>query len=140
MVFDFFASFLNLEQEALIILECCSTGRKTASGQENVAFFIASFAGGRMVYSPSRELHSIDENISYVSRDFKVNFKTFQPAMHFAKNSCLARISAIWHAYLNQEIDITCEFKKQKFFLDDDFYYSIKRQVIGKFFCDNFNK
>ena len=37
MVFDFFASFLNLEQEALIILECCSTGRKTASGQENVA-------------------------------------------------------------------------------------------------------
>lgn len=40
MFFDFFAFLLNLEQDALIILECCSKGRKRASGEKNVAFLL----------------------------------------------------------------------------------------------------
>lgn len=104
--------FNQLETNAPIILESCSTGKKRVNGKKNIAQVIFSTSGGRTVYAPSEDTLSIDKNISYdESQGFKVNFKTFQPSTYFAKNSMLARMSAIWHAYLNHEIDITCEFK-----------------------------
>lgn len=104
--------FDQLEPDAPIILESCSTGKKRANGKENIAQVIFSASGGRTVYAPSEDTLSIDKSISYdESQGFKVNFKAFQPSTYFAKNSMLARMSAIWHAYLNHEIDITCEFK-----------------------------
>jgi hypothetical protein len=103
----------KLEQKAPIILESCFTGQKVEVGKENVAQFIASTAGGRKVYAPSREALPIGENITYVpEKGFKVVIKSFQSSTFFAKGSCLSRICAIWHAYRDHVEEITCEFKR----------------------------
>lgn len=101
----------QLEPDAPIILESCYTGQEMEVGKENVAQFIASVAGGRKVYAPSREALPIDKSIEYVpGQGFRVMIKSLQSSACFAQGSIFARMCAVWHAFCMNEEDITGEF------------------------------
>jgi hypothetical protein len=101
----------QLEPDAPIILESCSTGQKMEEGKENIAQFISRAAGGRKVYAPTREALVIDKTITYTKeKGFNVVINGLKSSTYFSKGSLMSRITAVWHAYRNHQEEITCEY------------------------------
>jgi len=99
--------FKKLEADAPIILESSHTGQEIKA--ENIAQFIFRAAGGRKVYAPTGPALAIDKGVSY-HEGFKVKIKSTQSSTTFPEGSCLARMSAIWHAFCKHEEEITRTF------------------------------
>lgn len=104
-------SINQLEADAPVILEACSTGQEVAEGEKNVAQFIAEQAEGRTVFAPSRETLTIDKTTFSKEHGFEVKMEGFKNARNAAKGSFLARLTAIWNAYKNRREDISVRFK-----------------------------
>ncbi len=101
-----------LDQDGIIILECCSIGQTIlpdcSSVQiENIAQNIARFSNGRSEYAPSREMVSIDKTISY-ENGWKVIMEGIKssPYSHF-----LGRIHALWLMKMLCKENITMKFQ-----------------------------
>jgi hypothetical protein len=103
--------FKKLEANTPIILESCNTGQDMPEGQENIAQCIAKLAQ-RKVIAPMMQTLPID--ITYSNGDFHVMMKSIKPASYFAKGSLFARLEAVWHAYWNHQIEISCVFLPSK--------------------------